>query len=210
MPFDVANDNFIYSFGDTSVYVYGGDNELLYSNDGGQSWSSKFRVPELFNPQDFIFTSPDKGYMFTYYSGSYDSRLYEIGSYGDSLKLIAVDPNTIAMYFANNDPNNFKFHGTNWLGPILTVDPSSNIISALSADLFLVSVAPNPSFGYITINGADINSKVSIFNTDGKIEISRVIKNNTQVIDINELASGNYFITFSSQSGRKSIKFVKL
>lgn len=213
LPFDVSNDNFIYSFGDTTVYTYGGYGEVFYSNDGGQSWEKKFKVPNVFDAKDFIFTAPDKGYMCSYYSGSYDSRLYEISHFGDSLNLIAVEPNAWAYFFANDDPTNFKLYGDN--GRFFALNKSGIISSTLSVAADAPKVFPNPSLGSVTISNIQGQTTVSIFALDGKNVFTRSIGSSemiesTVTLDISALKNGNYVLTVENNNNSTSYQLVKI
>lgn len=211
LPFDVANDNFVYSFGDTSVYLYGGYRALYYSNDGGQSWDEKFTIPNVYKAKDFVFTQPDKGYVFSYYSGSYNSRLYEISHFGDSLNLVAIEPNAWTYFFANSDENNFLFHGNN--GRVFTWKKTGIISSSLPDLAATTTIFPNPATESFSIINLKNSASIKIISLEGK---TLLVKNLSGLnlgaanVDISNLQAGNYIVVITSKNEVSSYQLVKL
>ena len=92
---------------------------------------------------------------------------------------------------------------------------NSNACAALGLDEVEVNnsivLFPNPSSSYISIASPVIKiNEVEIFNTEGRLVKRAFVKNETDKIDINELASGTYFVrTYKGKDFVKSLKFVK-
>ena len=57
-----------------------------------------------------------------------------------------------------------------------------------------ISVYPNPSTDHVLISGEIADSKLVIFNMEGKIISENKIKTNTAFIDVSNFISGNYII----------------
>ncbi|NML72397.1 T9SS type A sorting domain-containing protein [Chryseobacterium sp. RP-3-3] len=74
-----------------------------------------------------------------------------------------------------------------------------------------INLFPNPTTQYISIASplARIN-EVEIFNSEGRLVKKAVIKNETDKIDVNDLASGVYYVrTYNDKDFVKSMKFIK-
>ena len=210
LPFNGRTDNFIYSFGDTSVYYYGGYDELFYSHDGGLTWNKKFKVPNVFGAKDFIFTKPDEGYMFSYYSGSYDSRLYKISNYGDSLELIAVEPNAWAYFFANSDTSNFRFHGNN--GRVFTLGNNQIISSSTSLSQSSIEFFPNPSDHVLFIKGEEEITSISFHTLSGQLVLQQHYTEAglyQTAVRIEDMTAGIYLVSVESADSVRTFRLVK-
>jgi endonuclease I len=78
--------------------------------------------------------------------------------------------------------------GVNWTGEALGIE----ILNEVS-----LSIYPNPASNMISIKGAELGSKVEIYDTIGrKVLSSKIVKNNT--IDVSEL-KGIYLVNITSQ-----------
>jgi len=65
-----------------------------------------------------------------------------------------------------------------------------------------ISIYPNPSNGYITVNsGASVNQKIMIYNTLGQLIYGTTMTSDVQNIDLTHLDTGVYFIQNTSSKG---------
>ena len=69
-----------------------------------------------------------------------------------------------------------------------------------------LSVFPNPTTNIINITSDVKVNKVTIFNITGQVVGEY---NSTTTIDINELATGIYFVNVATDNGSKNIKVIK-
>ena len=66
-----------------------------------------------------------------------------------------------------------------------------------------VTVYPNPSSDFVTVdtNGTDFNS-VIIQDYTGRVVFDQTVSANTTIIDVHELASGQYIITLVGNNNK--------
>lgn len=72
-----------------------------------------------------------------------------------------------------------------------------------------LTVYPNPAKNTIAIEGLEVNSKVSIYNTLGALINYGIASQNKMQFDIANLPSGNYYISVASAKEKRTIQFVK-
>lgn len=88
----------------------------------------------------------------------------------------------------------------------------SNVVSVnLSTDGFTASkLFPNPASSNITISNIQVGTTYKIVSASGQVVGSGMATSNNQVIAVNQLAAGLYFVQFrSSFQGDKVLKFIK-
>jgi hypothetical protein len=74
----------------------------------------------------------------------------------------------------------------------------------------VLDVYPNPSNGWLYINGLKAGADVEIMDVSGKLVARRQVDVNNNIVDVQQLNSGMYFIRISSSDGFiKSGKFIK-
>lgn len=71
-----------------------------------------------------------------------------------------------------------------------------------------ISIFPNPATSYIKIGLPENNYTYKIYNCNGQLILSGMLKNN--LIDIAELAGGIYFLEINNESETANIKFIKM
>lgn len=214
LPFNIHSSNKLYAFSDTSIYAYGGYDQLYYTNNGGQTWTAKFKVPNSYDATDFLFPSPSEGYMLSYYSNQYDARLHRILDFGNTHYIFAVEPNSWAVYFGNSDTTHLKFHGNN--GRIFELKKGGFSGSTIVADVSgnNVTVYPNPATGVINFSGVTKGAVVEVLNIQGQVVLSEIINNGAAgggnvSIDINDLQAGSYLLKVTNGTKITSTKFIR-
>ena len=73
-----------------------------------------------------------------------------------------------------------------------------------------INIFPNPANNVINFTELTRNSKANLFDINGKLCMSLLLKKGTSQIDISELSKGNYLlqITDDKSAARKSV-FIK-
>ena len=102
-----------------------------------------------------------------------------------------------SQWSIDNDKNEGYPHLANYVTAI------HNIYSKLQ-----VSVYPNPSSQYITINNVLQRSNIQIFDYTGKV-VKHITNFNADRINISDLSTGVYFLTVQTDQGNGVAKFVK-
>jgi hypothetical protein len=70
-----------------------------------------------------------------------------------------------------------------------------------------ISIYPNPASTTLFVKGLTQDSTISIFNSNGKLLLSK--QNTSNQIDISNLEDGIYIIKFVDKTGTSSKKFIK-
>ncbi|MBL4652216.1 MAG: T9SS type A sorting domain-containing protein [Flavobacteriales bacterium] len=76
----------------------------------------------------------------------------------------------------------------------------------------MITVFPNPSNGFVTINSNDVKaSSYAVYNSLGAVVLSGTINATTEVVELNTLENGLYFLDIQSDKGiiKKKITLVK-
>jgi hypothetical protein len=98
--------------------------------------------------------------------------------------------------------------------PIVT-NTATTTIAALSVQDFefsnYFSVYPNPVHDVLTISAKESIevSSINIYNTLGQLVLVIPNAQNTKMVDVSSLTTGNYFIKINSDKGTSNTKFVK-
>ncbi len=95
------------------------------------------------------------------------------------------------------------FHAMN-----LTLNPTTGF-SEPKSDANFINTYPNPAKDSINLSGLITESNIMITNYAGKQMISLKATGKKQKIDISMLASGIYLITYQTDRGKSTVKFVK-
>lgn len=154
---------------------------------------------------------------------SADFRLND-GSKMDSLTLRHIN----GTFMANKgsfSPTNKYIDTVNYVRSVYfapSASDSINIIAYVDADTFRatkiavkglsisnknlsdnIKIYPNPATQTVYIAEAILGSKVVIFNISGQLMISKTISDKVESIDVSNLASGNYILQITEESGKK-------
>ena len=72
-----------------------------------------------------------------------------------------------------------------------------------------VSIYPNPNNGEFTISTTENNVTVNIYSVDGKIVLSNLkLNNENQIINLDGVESGIYFVTITNEVNQKTIRLI--
>jgi hypothetical protein len=83
-------------------------------------------------------------------------------------------------------------------------------VEALKNSCRAISVFPNPANEFITINHADRNTQVTIFDLTGKPVLQRASLQSSQTIDISKLSPGVYMVKCRQGNKVQQTKLLKL
>ena len=73
-----------------------------------------------------------------------------------------------------------------------------------------VFLSPNPAQSVVTIEGAELYDKVSIYDQSGRVVLQRRLATIGKTLDINELQSGIYIVRFEGDDTTHSCKLIKM
>ena len=139
----------------------------------------------------------------------YDCTVQYMGSYGSILDPNPVpdpdpnpdpDPDPNPNPDPNTDPFPISLPGT-------IDDPTAGLNQSGSSDLLIIS--PNPFENELTVNGLSSDVSFSILNTAGQIVCSGFTKNN-QILELNDLNAGVYFLHLNTSEGSVVERLIKL
>lgn len=82
-------------------------------------------------------------------------------------------------------------------------------INNLEPSMAVVEIWPNPSNDVITIQGAQPLDEVSIYDSQGRLVNQQLKSTTTTNVQVNQLASGLYFIRTKIQGQYQTLKFIK-
>jgi len=68
-----------------------------------------------------------------------------------------------------------------------------------------VFVFPNPVKTMLTVNGADVNAKINLYNLNGALLKSILAQDGSTDVDVSSLPPGTYFL----RVGEQTVKFIK-
>jgi photosystem II stability/assembly factor-like uncharacterized protein len=196
----------IFMVSDTEGWACGNPTTFLYTTDGGTTWASKAAGTNA-GKTDVHFINSQVGYNITTSSlgGSTPIRsttdggttwvtdtlwlptLYKMYFYNDTLAWAVGESGKVVRFGTPNVPLAAK-----------NIAPDSNI-----------SIYPNPTNNYLTINANQNIVKAEIYNVNGKLETTTT--GNINTINTGTLPSGFYIIKLTGQSGNLiTKKFTKL
>jgi hypothetical protein len=89
----------------------------------------------------------------------------------------------------------------------VTIDQISN---TNSLDRIAFNLFPNPVIDILQIQSNSSVSALKIYNTNGETIKPNAIQLNPVIIDVSNLNNGLYFITMTTKSGKRLIKFYKI
>jgi type IX secretion system substrate protein len=73
-----------------------------------------------------------------------------------------------------------------------------------------ISVAPNPTIGYLNVRVTDINTIIQLYTIEGKLLQSKVAETKDLHIDMATYTAGNYLLCIKELTGKtKTFKIVK-
>lgn len=195
--FDIK-DNLIYivSNGSHKVYRYSLDNDESFIYEVGTSgWDGPREL--VFNPEGTKFRV-----------SAYDGNIYEFKTTSNnSIYTINVGRKVEGMLWTNyfdNDVfiaaliNNFDYSANDfvsvWINPIASVNDLAKMIK----------IYPNPASSFIKIEANNQSfDDFSIISLDGKIV--KEGKLSTNLIELNQIGAGKYFVRLSNQKGTVAI-----
>jgi len=71
-----------------------------------------------------------------------------------------------------------------------------------------MSVFPNPATSTLTVN-CEFAKEITIYSTDGKLQIQQNVNRNTNELNISNLAKGTYLIKVATKDSYATRIFVK-
>nr|MCU4177760.1 T9SS type A sorting domain-containing protein [Marinilabiliaceae bacterium N1Y90] len=94
-------------------------------------------------------------------------------------------------------------------GPMIEMEPIPTTVGDVSVNS--IKLYPNPAIDFINVELGAVETTVviSVINSNGAIVSQIESVENTTRLDVNELASGVYFINVSGEGISQTIKFVK-
>ena len=72
-----------------------------------------------------------------------------------------------------------------------------------------ISIFPNPSNSIITIKCDTTIKSIELFDVQGRVLLTKMISENSEVLDISDKANGIYFLKITSDKGIKVEKLIK-
>ena len=124
---------------------------------------------------------------------------------------------SIQNQYCSRDANNHKINDpwpTGWGNGGFDLDAVGVIhqqaVGINELELRNISIYPNPATDMLYVNLPSTNYSVEVINLMGEVVLKSENKSNTTFIEINNLKSGVYFLTISSEGQQKQMKFVKL
>ena len=89
----------------------------------------------------------------------------------------------------------------------------NTVFQALNNSSFIkdnsISIYPNPTNSLVTIK-CDITIKsIELFDVQGRVLVTKMISENSGIIDISDKANGIYFLKITSENGSKVEKLIK-
>jgi hypothetical protein len=89
----------------------------------------------------------------------------------------------------------------------------NTVFQALSNSSFIkdnsISIYPNPTNSIINIKCDNIIKSIELFDVQGRILGTKMISENSEVLDISDKANGVYFLKITSENGSKVEKLIK-
>ena len=70
-------------------------------------------------------------------------------------------------------------------------------------------IYPNPASNILNLDAATPISNVEIINVLGQVLLSKTSNTSISQIDVSSLATGNYFISVTSENNKKVLQFLK-
>lgn len=180
---------------------------LVYNHPAIPEWENKLMVAllggiSLQQPRISVFDISDDGL-----SISNETRYFE--TFG-RLRDLCVNPQTGSVYFATNGPN-YPGSSPNRIVEYYNADFVVDVKSQLDTDQF-VKVYPNPATENINVevseNFVGKNIDIISFSTGVSVRSMKVEKS-TEIIDVNDLPSGQYYISIANENGLITKVFVK-
>jgi Secretion system C-terminal sorting domain len=78
----------------------------------------------------------------------------------------------------------------------------------VGADNQSIAVYPNPSNEFIEIQSEEEIASLALLTFDGRKVFDRLVNNKSYTLDIDGLASGNYFLMMSTKSGGRKVRLI--
>ncbi len=115
------------------------------------------------------------------------------------------------IYLAGDTLTNIGDYSNWWVTKLGTTNCSVPVfeLSTPIQNLCNVSVYPNPSFGELTVAGAEPGTIANITNLQGQLVFSGILGSSTQNLNLKNLQPGCYFLQLTDKSGnRLNKKFI--
>ena len=180
---------------------------LVYDHPAIPEWQNKLMVAflggiSLKQPRISVFDISDDGL-----SVSNEIRYFE--NFG-RLRDLCVNPNTGAVYFATNGPS-YPGSSPNRIVEYYNADFAVAVEDDLYNDQF-VNVYPNPATDIINVEVSEnfVGKRLDIvsFGTGASVS-SQEISKTTEVVNVNDLPAGQYYISIANDKGLITKVFVK-
>lgn len=180
---------------------------LVYSHPAIPEWENKLMVTflggiSLKQPRISVFDISDDGL-----SISNETRYFE--DFG-RLRDLCVNPNTGSIYFATNGQN-YPGSSPNRIVEYFNADFVVDVEDELNVDQY-VKVYPNPATDFINVEVSEsfVGKKMDVisFGTGASVK-SQQISKTTEVVNINDLPAGQYYISIANDKGLITKVFVK-
>ncbi len=177
------------------MYTLAEDNKGGYLISGTSRSSDNYAPGEILGENDFYLINFDNNLdsIFTYKTG---------GSETDALTGVAAALDGETIYLTGKTKSNdYNTTGNNggvdiW---IANIDPIIIPVNIDNENVKNLNCYPNPATKYILIEN-NIDEKIDIIDIFGKIVISKTIISNKEIINIEQLSSGIYFIKTKSET----------
>jgi hypothetical protein len=124
---------------------------------------------------------------------------------------ICVNPNTGAIYFATNGPEYFSTSGPNRIVEYYNDDFVVDVKNVFHKNQYL-KVYPNPVVEIINIEVSEnfIGKKLDFISfATGALVMQKVVSQTTEILNISDLPTGQYYISIINDNGLITKVFVK-
>lgn len=174
-----------------------------YYNESIGATDTFFNAADLKPVANFSVTNADPNFTFT--NSSLRSKSYQWTFSDTSLK-----------FTTTNSSRNYKKNGDVWVLLTSSNQCSSDtqkvnikVTKAVTVGISdinssLIHIYPNPFKDNITIE-SPYGGKLKLYSIDGKLQIDLDVKSSREIVNLAELAPGNYLLEFTDKSGRKEL-----
>jgi photosystem II stability/assembly factor-like uncharacterized protein len=175
-------------------YAVGGDGVsslIIKTTDGGSSWLTQTTTPITTQNHNAVFFSDiETGYLG-------NSTIYKTNTSGDTWYEMSNSGQILDLYF----PSSTIGYATGYNGVILKLDLTLGINDIINNNKIIIY--PNPAKKFVFIETLEQIEKIILTNQIGQI-IN--IEKNKNILNVQNLKKGIYYITFINNNGEKIIK----
>ena len=181
---------------------------LVYNHPAIPEWQNKLMVAmlggiSLKQPRVSVFDISEDGLEL-----SNETKYFE--TFG-RVRDICVNPNTGAIYFATNGPEYFSTSGPNRIIEYYNDDFVVDVKNVFDKNQYL-KVYPNPVVEIINIEVSEnfIGKKLDFISfATGALVMQKVVSQTTEILNISDLPTGQYYISIINDNGLITKVFVK-